>query len=87
MRKIKEKEIFSSQSSTVNIIKMIQNYEMILYDTILEYVGEKYFDFDNKNTFNYCTMDLDSVPEDSMGSAGSFIQCRSFHNTICNTYF
>ena len=46
MRKRKEKEIFSSQSSTVNIIKMIQNYEMILYNTILEYVGEKYFGFD-----------------------------------------
>ena len=40
MRKTKEKEIFSSQSSTINKIKMIQNYEMILYDTILEYVGD-----------------------------------------------
>ena len=87
MRKTKEKEIFSSQSSTINKIKMIQNCEMILYNTILEYVGEKYFGFDNKNTFIYCTMDLDSVPEDSMGSTRSFIQCRSFHNTICNTYF
>ena len=38
--KKKKKEIFSSQSSTVNKIKMIQNYEMILYDTILEYVGD-----------------------------------------------
>ena len=36
----KKKEIFSSQSSTVNKIKMIQNYEMILYDTILKYVGD-----------------------------------------------
>ena len=38
--KKKKKKIFSCQSSTINIIKMIQNYEMILYNTILEYVGD-----------------------------------------------
>ena len=43
-------------SSTVNKMKMIQNGEMILYDTILEYGGAEYFDFDNTNPFNYCTV-------------------------------
>ena len=43
-------------SSTVKKMKMIHNGEMILYDTILEYGGAEYFDFDNTNPFNYCTV-------------------------------
>lgn len=46
----------STTSTSMNKMKMIQNGEIILYETILEYGGAGYFDFDYTNPFNYCTV-------------------------------